>query len=130
MRTAGGSHERVRIVTNKMYTELSTALSTAQKVVKEADLLRKQLEDRMGTLEHRTRELETEHKHLALEWEELYDKVRKAMARVSKRAARAEQDGNGALSDPESLPPPEHVPFGSDPISQKILARRGVRSGK
>ena len=67
-------------------------------------------------------DLETAHKRLSLEWEELYDKVRHQMSRMSKRVADTApaNPGNG-----EDLQEADAVP-GMDPISQRIHARRGI----
>jgi len=98
----------------------------ARKEAREASLLLRQTQDRCQTIEADIRKLQTAQKHLELEWTELYDKVRHAMSRISKRAERAEKAaaeepfyGNGP--DPE-----EAGPF-VDPISAKILARRKSR---
>ena len=78
------------------------------------------LNDRLQDLSVEVRELKTAHKHLELEWEELYDKVRHQMARMSRRA-KLEPEPNGEqlalnLDDASS----DLI----DPISAKILARR------
>lgn len=76
------------------------------------------IEDRLGELEAAVRKLMTANKHLELEWEELYDKVRRQMSRMSKRSA----------IDAPTLPNIEEVEEvidGVDPISKAILARRG-----
>ena len=78
------------------------------------------LEDSLWELTKRVESLESTSKTLGLEWEELYDKVRRQMARMSKRSA---VDAKENL-DPS---PPEagnshysHL----DPISQSIMLRR------
>lgn len=117
-----------KVISNRLYAELSTALSTTQKGDKEAHLLVRQALDRIETLEQATRKLQTEHKQLGLEWEELYDKVRKAMARVSKRAERAEKLGADDPPDLNDLNGPEPAEPFVDPISKRILnLRRGIR---
>jgi len=70
----------------------------------------------------RINDLETANKRLSLEWEELYDKVRHQMSRMSKRYADASppDPGNG-----EIVPENDAVP-GMDPISARIHARRGI----
>ena len=78
------------------------------------------LNDRLQDLSVEVRELKTAHKHLELEWEELYDKVRHQMSRMSRRV-KLEPLKNG-----EEL---EEIPDNADsllvdPISAKILARR------
>jgi len=95
----------------------------ARKEAQAAILLARQVSDRLSTIEGDIRKLQTSQKHLELEWTELYDKVRHAMSRISKRAERAEKAaalepefGNGA----DDAQPIEFV----DPISAKILARR------
>ncbi len=73
---------------------------------------------RLGELDTEVRTLKTANKHLELEWEELYDKVRRQMSRMSKRSA----------VDAPPLPnvePIEDEIDGVDPISAEILARRG-----
>lgn len=78
------------------------------------------LEDRCRSLEHRCEDLERGHKGLALEWEELYDKVRHQMSRMSRRVKAEAKD---EVIDPETEP--QIVgPIGSDEISQSILRRR------
>jgi len=78
------------------------------------------LSDRLGDLSTAVIELKTAHKHLELEWEELYDKVRRQMARMSKRYA-VDQKENGEIPPiaGEVLEEDE-----TDPISAKIHARR------
>ncbi len=75
---------------------------------------------RLGELDADVRTLKTANKHLELEWEELYDKVRHQMSRMSKRVK---------ADVPEFTPPSEpELTDGSgnrvDPVSAKILARR------
>lgn len=74
---------------------------------------------RIGELDIEVRTLKTANKHLELEWEELYDKVRRQMARMSKRYA-VDQKENGELLEEAPLDD------GLDPISRSILARRGA----
>jgi hypothetical protein len=65
--------------------------------------------------------LRSGHKRLELEWEELYDKVRHQMARMSRRAAVAKKENGDppeAILNPETGEP-------MDPISAGIHARRG-----
>ena len=77
---------------------------------------------RLGELSTEVRELKTAHKHLELEWEELYDKVRHQMARMSRRA---KADAVEPLNDVEA-----EIPAGDenvvDPISARILRRRNA----
>ena len=75
---------------------------------------------RLGELSVEVRELKTAHKHLELEWEELYDKVRHQMSRMSRRV-KVEPLTNGE----ELVETPVNAESLSiDPISAKILARR------
>jgi len=77
------------------------------------------IEERLATLESDFRTLKTANKHLELEWEELYDKVRRQMSRMSKRSA----------VDAPTLPNNEEVleaDDGLDPISRSIMLRRGM----
>jgi len=78
------------------------------------------LTDRLHDLSDEVRALKSQHKHLELEWEELYDKVRHQMARMSRRVKRDEKDD---LNGPEPEIPAEDYP-GVDPISASILRRR------
>jgi len=76
--------------------------------------------ERLTKLEGQFSELKTANKHLELEWEELYDKVRRQMARMSKRYA-VDQKENGAdlVPDSDAAEASEN-----DPISAQIHARR------
>jgi len=79
-----------------------------------------ELSARIRVLDGEVRELKTARKHLELEWEELYDKVRRQMARMSKRYA-VDQKENG------EIPPiagEEIDESRMDPISAQIHARR------
>ena len=80
------------------------------------ELLQKNLQE----LSDRIYSLETAHKRLGLEWEELYDKVRHQMSRMSKRVS-VDKAANGGV--PEEVDDPAGL-AGMDPISAKILARR------
>ena len=75
---------------------------------------------RLGEMSVEVVELKSKHKHLELEWEELYDKVRHQMARMSRRAKADAQD---PLNDAEPEVPSEDYP-GVDPISARILRLR------
>jgi len=82
----------------------------------------KRLTVHMEDLSARVASLETANRSLQLEYVELYDKVRHQMSRMARRApvdpAPAEEvpaDLDGAASA-----------LGVDPISAKILARRGI----
>lgn len=78
------------------------------------------LSDRIGELSTDVTKLKTANKHLELEWEELYDKVRRQMARMSKRyAVDAKENGELPPIAGETLEDDE-----IDPISAKIHARR------
>ena len=75
---------------------------------------------RLGELSVEVRELKTAHKHLEMEWDELYDKVRHQMARMSRRA-KLEPLTNGEELEET---PDNTDSLSVDPISAKILARR------
>lgn len=72
---------------------------------------------RLGELDSEVRTLKTANKHLELEWEELYDKVRRQMSRMSKRSA---VDAPPLIIDEPSVQPDDGV----DEISRNILALR------
>jgi len=78
------------------------------------------IEERLGTLESDVRTLRSANKHLELEWEELYDKVRRQMSRMSKRSAVDAPP----LSNGEDV---EVADDGLDPISRSIMLRRGMQ---
>ena len=79
-----------------------------------------ELREAMTELRLEIAHLQSANKQLGLEWEELYDKVRRQMARMSKRVAvDAKEAGNG-MEDVAGQTDDE-----VDPISAKILARRG-----
>ncbi len=80
------------------------------------------LTDRLVELSDDVRELKSAHKHLELEWEELYDKVRHQMARMSRRAKADEKSG---LNGDEAEVVDESHPD-TDPVSRSILLRRGT----
>ena len=84
------------------------------------------LEDRCRALEHRCEDLERSHKGLALEWEELYDKVRHQMSRMSRRS-KADKKING---EPPNEEPQTEYESGLDPVSAGILRRRAGLSGR
>jgi len=75
---------------------------------------------RLGEVETEMRRLKTANKHIELEWEELYDKVRHQMSRMSRRA-KADVPENAPTSGPESA---DGAGDRMDTISAKILARR------
>ena len=77
---------------------------------------------RLGELSVEVLELKAKHKHLELEWEELYDKVRHQMARMSRRA---KADAVEPLNDADAeIPPGDETTI--DPISARILRRRNA----
>ena len=78
------------------------------------------LSTRLAAVQGEIQKLKTANKHLELEWEELYDKVRRQMARMSKRyAVDAKENGELPPIAGEELSDDE-----IDPISAKIHARR------
>jgi len=76
------------------------------------------LEDRIAKQESLNDDLEREVRGLRLEYIELYDKVRHQMSRMAKRTAVADRENN----DAEVIEPADD---GLDPISRKIIERRG-----
>jgi len=84
------------------------------------------LSERLGELEGTVRTLKTAHKHLELEWEELYDKVRHQMSRMSKRVKVDAPEFNDP-SEPESA---TGDPNRLDSISARIHARRASHGSK
>jgi len=81
------------------------------------------LEDRCKALEATVSDLQIANRKLGLEWEELYDKVRRQMSRMSKRIAVDAKDEPEPLNNeamPEGQPETDHV-------SASILRRRGMR---
>lgn len=83
------------------------------------------LEEHLRALTRRVDDLESANKRLSLEWEELYDKVRRQMARMSKRYA-VDRKENGA--DVESAGQTDAFQ-GHDPISRSIMMRRARTGG-
>jgi len=80
----------------------------------------KRIESRQGELLESIHDLKRAVRSLELEYTELYDKVRHQMSRMAKRAAvDAKENGDATLVD--AIPNDDEV----DPISAKILARRG-----
>ena len=82
------------------------------------------LQNRLLELEARCQCLERDGKSLRLEWEELYDKVRHQMSRISRRVS-AEQPSS------EESPPSPNTADGVpqlDPISRSIMLRRARQS--
>jgi len=84
------------------------------------------LEARLGELEGAVRTLKTANKHLELEWEELYDKVRHQMSRMSRRA-KLDVPETPDPSEPEST---DGSGNSMDTISAQILARRASNGPK
>ena len=80
------------------------------------------LENALKTLSAKVDSLESGHKKLALEWEELYDKVRHQMSRMARRQRLENQD---LVSQPEPEPDPNGQPV-LDPISRSIMMRRSI----
>lgn len=80
------------------------------------------LEDDSRALRHRVEDLERGSKQLGLEWEELYDKVRHQMSRMSKRVAATPVE---PLEEPE-VEVPTGNGLGMDPVSARILRRRNA----
>ncbi len=78
------------------------------------------LSDDLRQLRTAVFELESANKRLSLEWEELYDKVRRQMARMSKRAAVDAKENGGLVPEVETGDEPQ-----IDPISASIMRRRG-----
>ncbi len=86
----------------------------------------KLLSEQLREQRDRVQDLESDCKHLRLEWEELYDKVRHQMSRMSKRSS-AVLPSNG--DQPPSEQPSE--PFADlDPVSRSIMLRRGMQGLK
>jgi len=83
------------------------------------------LDDRLLDLSRKVDLLDTANKKLALEWEELYDKVRHQMSRMSRRVKLEA----GTPPEFEEVAPAEldGVPK-TDPVSQSIMLRRGMRT--
>jgi len=124
-----GSQNSLKIITHRMYTELLTALSTADANAKEAHLLLGQVKEASGTFEKRVLDLEEGGRRLQTEWLDFYDKTHRAMQRIVKRAERADKL-EPEINDVE-------LPFNAgtedkgrfvDPISKRILGLRGIRS--
>ncbi len=75
--------------------------------------------ERLRELDDEVRSLKSAHRHLELEWEELYDKVRRQMSRMSKRSA---VDAPPLINDEPVVEPDD----GLDPISRGIIELRGA----
>jgi phage shock protein A len=89
------------------------------------------LKTRVAELEDKIRQLETSQKMLEVEWESVYDNVRRAMAKISKRAEREQQSepAAGSAENPSEMTNPAATVAGLtlDPMSARIRASR--RSG-
>jgi len=81
------------------------------------------LEDRLRSVELKCDDLERANRKLGLEWEDLYDKVKRQMSRMSKRIA---VDAKEAQNDFDAGAMADHSQE-ADPISASILRRRGTR---
>jgi len=77
-------------------------------------------ENRLFRLESKNDELDRELRGLRLEYIELYDKVSHQMSRMSRRYDRAKKSDE----TPEDVNSSDSPSATSDPISEKILARR------
>lgn len=78
------------------------------------------LDDRLATLQAKVDELDSVVRKLQLEWIETYDKIRHQLSRMARRGDLTNGKGPEEIVDET---PPEDP--GVDPISAKILARRG-----
>jgi len=87
---------------------------------KEVRLLSEQLREQRD----RVQDLESACKHLRLEWEELYDKVRHQMSRMSKRLPAAESLNDAPPGSEESADQFAEL----DPVSRSIMLRRARQS--
>lgn len=87
------------------------------------------LSRRVADLEDEVRRLQSAQKAIEVEWESVYDNVRRAMAKISKRAERQSQDDAGsAESGSEPTTAAGSVAgLTLDPMSARIRASR--RSG-
>ena len=82
------------------------------------------LNDQLREQRDRVQDLESDCKHLRLEWEELYDKVRHQMSRMSKRSSAA-LPSNG---DQQPSEQPSEPYADLDPVSRSIMLRRARQS--
>lgn len=69
--------------------------------------------ERLERVERRLKDIE-------LEWENFFDKARRMLQRISKRAERVEEFERREETPPTQTPEPKVL----DPISARILARR------
>ena len=81
------------------------------------------IDAQLATLSAQLIVLKARQKHVELEWEEVYDKVRHQLSRIRRRDTMAAKR-NG---DEPPLDAPVEPDDGIDPISRSILARRGIR---
>ena len=81
------------------------------------------LEDRCKRLETQLDATERTIRKLDLEFGDLYDKVKRQMSRMSKRAALDAKENGVDPETPGVLEPENDI----DPISASILRRRGIR---
>jgi len=82
----------------------------------------RRLEEDVRALRNEIADIRSDNKRLGLEWEELYDKVRRQMGRMSKRIAVDAANNGGD----EPLEGDSATSDGLDPISRSIMARRGM----
>lgn len=92
---------------------------------RDAKIATQELQDRCRALEHRCEDLERGAKALGLEWEELYDKVRRMMSRISKRVAVDQREAQDVSEEIAT----ETAGTGVDSVSARILARRTGHGG-
>jgi len=87
---------------------------------KELGLLRDSLREQRD----RVQDLESDCKHLRLEWEELYDKVRHQMSRMSKRLPAEPASDDAAAAEFNASEQFAEL----DPVSRSIMLRRARQS--
>jgi len=78
------------------------------------------LQNRLSALEETCDTLQREGKSLRLEWEELYDKVRHQMSRISKRVSQQPPSEEAS----PSLDGSSEQFADRDPVSRSIMLRR------
>ena len=84
------------------------------------------LSDRLESIDNVVSELVRDRKKLDLEFTDLYDKVRRQMSRMAKRAA-VDDKGNGFDAVVPEIPEGyEHL----DPVSRSIMLRRAGKGYK
>lgn len=79
------------------------------------------LENRLRSVEIKCEDHDRAIRGLKLDFEELFDKVKRMMSRVSKRAALDAKENE----TPDPLDPADSPTDGYDPISKSIMLRRG-----